>query len=67
MPLSVGSVNSSVLAQHASQPEALEKKGPGGKDLKIDGDGDDFGSANTVKPTVNTSGQKIGQIINTKG
>ena len=66
MPTSVGAATSSHVAQALSQPEATEKKSATGRDTKIDGDGDNAGGSNTVKPTVNTQGQQLGQVLNTK-
>lgn len=51
----------------AIRPESAE---PAGKDMKNDHDKDDFGGAATTiaaaKPTVNTQGQQIGTVLNTK-
>ena len=63
--MNVNSAGSAPVAQAAQRTsEATEGKRPGGDH---DGDADD-GGAKAVKaapaPTVNTSGQKLGQFIN---
>jgi hypothetical protein len=50
----------------STQAEALE---PPGRDTKNDHDKDDGGAAAataSVKPTVNTQGQALGAVLNTK-
>lgn len=61
---------SSAAASFAAsiRPESAE---PAGKDMKNDHDKDDIGGAATTiaaaaKPTVNTQGQQIGTVLNTK-
>jgi hypothetical protein len=57
--------------QPQNQPETLETRTASGRDSKVDGDADGSnGTATTatatVKPTVNTQGQQLGQLLNTK-
>ena len=47
----------------AQKPEALEARRSG---PDHDGDSDDRAGAAAVKPTVNTSGQLLGQLVNAK-
>jgi len=59
-----------------NQPETLETRTASGRDSKVDSDADGSnGTATpaapatttaTVKPTVNTQGQQLGQLLNTK-
>jgi hypothetical protein len=63
MPIS--SVGATSPAQALYQPEAVEKHTQAGRDTRSDGDSDDRGG-NAVQPTVNTQGQVIGQLVNTK-
>lgn len=61
---STGSSTASLPVQaSAKAPESAEvkKSGPDG-----DGDADDGGAKKVAAPTVNTNGQTVGQIINTK-
>jgi len=60
----ISSVASSTGAQPiAPKPEALEAKSAG---PDHDGDSDDSGAAAAVKPTTNTLGQALGQLVNAK-
>ena len=67
--MSIGAIGS---AQGSFSTQALQRKPeaaevPGAKDK--DGDSDDGGAraaSSSVSPTVNMSGQSIGQVINTK-
>lgn len=63
--MAINPVGGAASAAPAMQLEALEKRAPNGQEAKIDGDSDDRGGA-AVKPTVNTQGQPIGTILNTK-
>lgn len=53
-----------------SQPETLEQKTATGRDNQQDSDADGTSAASTtsnvVKPTVNTQGQPLGQLLNTR-
>ncbi len=58
----ISSISSNAPSPQAiAKPEALEppRAGP-----DHDGDSDDHGAS--VKPTVNTSGQPLGQLVNAK-
>jgi hypothetical protein len=62
----IGSSNPASQAQTAQRvPEAAEVRSAGGDN---DGDSDDRGGAQAVQaapaPSVNSNGQKIGQVIN---
>jgi hypothetical protein len=58
----ISSISSSIpQPQAVPKPEALESSRAG---PDHDGDSDDRGGA--VKPTTNTSGQPLGQIVNAK-
>lgn len=63
----IASVSSNTFAA-AARPETLE---PPGRDTKKDNDKDDTGAVTAAassapKPTVNTQGQTIGTVLNTK-
>jgi hypothetical protein len=65
MPTAISPVGSPLAG--SIKPEALE---PPGRDTRKDGDQDEAASASAAtsapKPTVNTQGQTIGAVLNTK-
>ncbi len=60
-PLSSSSLASTLVT---AQPERNEVH-RGGQDVRSDGDGDAAAAVASTQPTVNTSGQTVGTIINT--
>lgn len=68
--MTISSVGSSAVAQQYHLPQSVSKGGEAGEvGPDVDGDADDSASrAASVapKPTVNSSGQTIGQLINVK-
>ncbi|MBS4096095.1 MAG: hypothetical protein KGZ83_04565 [Sulfuricella sp.] len=63
--MSINSVSSgsSKMVAASPQPEKNEVK-RAGREVKVDGDADDAKSKASIGPSVNTSGQTIGSIIN---
>lgn len=63
--MSINSVSSgtSSMVANLAQPEKDAVKRTG-QDIKVDGDADDAKSKVPARPTVNSSGQTLGSIIN---
>jgi hypothetical protein len=66
--MAVPSVSNSTSYAQAVQPKPeAQEAHRAGKDTRPDGDGDDHGAAAVpTGPTVNTSGQQVGTLVDTK-